>query len=390
MIRSLVLLMRKHNFLIFVPVLIGLFCWTLMTDAVEKEPSTLDYLELFAQCYELIQGRYLEDTDPWILAEGAVEGMLLQANPYSAIVPLSGSSNLIPPLGPLETGLVIGYHEPMIRVIDVLKGSPAEKQGIMPGDTLIRINDQVTPYLTIDRAERMLTGNEGDTITLLLQNHLTGELKELTLQLEPFEREESVMEFILQDSVRIIKIQGKATISTSEKLYSELKSSDKTLPTILDLRKFNRGDELLGVRIADLFIADNETVLHTCSKDNKILGNVITNDGHNLTGFPLAVILDGTSAGPAEACAAALHGAKRAIITGDTSFGKAVLRETHVLDSHYEISLVTGFFCNTEGDTLYLKGVKPDIPVILPVEEDVDPYLATAIRQVVDSTQPSE
>ena len=86
MIRSLVFFMKKHNFLILASILTGLFCWTLMTDAVETEPSTWDYLELFSQCYELIQGRYLEDTDPWILAEGAVEGMLLQANPYSALI----------------------------------------------------------------------------------------------------------------------------------------------------------------------------------------------------------------------------------------------------------------------------------------------------------------
>ncbi len=384
MIRSLVFFMKKHNFLIFASILTGLFCWTLMTDAVETEPSTLDYLELFAQCYELIQGRYLEDTDTWILAEGAVEGMLLQANPYSALIPLSGSSNLIPSLGSQEAGIVIGYQEPMIRVIDVLNESPAEKQGIVPGDILIRINDQVTPYLTIDKAERMLTGDEGDTITLLVQSHLTGELNELIIQLKPFDREESTGDIMLQDSIRIIKLQGKATISMLEKLSETLLNSQENTPTILDLRKLNRGDERLGIRIADLFLADGETILQTCSKDNKVLSHVITNDGYNLTGFPLVVILDRTSAGPAETCAAALQSTGRAVITGDISFGKALCFETRLLDNQYEIILVSGFFCTIQGETLYQKGVKPDIPVVLPVEEDVDPYLATARGQIIN------
>jgi carboxyl-terminal processing protease len=382
MIHSLVSFMRKHRYVILIPFLTVTFCWTLMTDATETEPGTLEYLELFAQCYELIQGRYLEETDPLILAEGAVEGMLLKADPYSALLPVSNSSDLVPPFGPLEIGAVIGYQDPMIRIIDILPGSPADRHGIVPGDTLIRINDQVTPYLTINRAERMLTGNTGDTITLLTQSHLTGELNELDISLEPYERQESGIQVFTKDSIRIVKLSGEPDVSTPEKLYTELTLSTENLPTVLDLRRLNRGDEVLGIRIADLFIPDGETLLHTCTGDSGDMGHVIANDGRALTDFSMAVIIDRTSAGPAETCAGALQSTGRAVVTGDTSFGKAVYREIRPLDTQYEIMLVTGFFCTPQGDAIHLKGVKPDVPVILPVEHEDDPYLATALKQL--------
>jgi carboxyl-terminal processing protease len=386
MFDSKVKFMKKHKLLFVIPLITGIFCWTLMTDATEKDPGTLEYLELFAQCYELIQSRYIEETDPVVLAEGAIEGMLLESSPYSALLPVEGQSGLIPPFGPLSAGIVPGFKDPMIRAIDVIPGSPAEQAGIRSGDTIIRVNGEVTPYLTTDRVERMLSGDSGDVIELLIQREITGKLEEIEIELHAYDEPVPEIRITYDDNIRIVQIIGRLTLSTPEDLYHALtKSNDVDMPTILDLRNVNRGDEILGVRLADVFITDETKILHTCSKDENELGYVIANDGWELTEFPLALIIDSTSAGPAETCAAALQSVERAVITGDKSFGRAVYRDILRLDDRYELMMVTACFCTVTGESIHKNGVIPDVPVVLPVPENIDPYVSTAKMQLVQA-----
>ena len=382
MIRRMVSRMRKHKYIIFVPVLTIMLCWTLMTDATESEPGTLEYLELFSQCYELVQSRYLEETDPKILAEGAVEGMLLATSPYSALLPKAGSSNLIPAAGPASMGLVLGFKDPMIHVIDLLPGSPASEKGMMPGDILIRIGDQVTPYLTVDRAARMLTGNPGDKRTVFFQNHITGELIEQEIELQTLATAASELQISEQDGFRIVRIAGELTASVPDRLFAELSDQTTAQPTILDLRHLNLGQESDGLRIADIFIADGQPMINLCRSDGQLMTEFLSGDGRALTGFPLAVIIDRTSAGPAETCALALKRSGRAVITGDASFGKAVIRETRQLDETYDMAMVTGYFCSSGDNLINEIGIVPDFAVVLPVPLEQDPYLLTAITQL--------
>ncbi len=381
MIRRMVNRMRKHKYLILIPVLTITLCWTLMTDATGSKPGTLEYLELFSQCYELVQSHYLEETDPKILAEGAVEGMLLATSPYAALIPKSGSSGLIPAFGPASSGIIMGFRDPMIQVIDVLPGSPAEEQGILPGDTLIRIGDQVTPYLTLDRASRMMTGEPGDKITVFLQNNLSGELSEKELVLKPVDTASSGLQVSLQDGFRLIRITGELTPAVPDRIFDELNGSENR-PTVLDLRHINRGVESTGIAIADMFIEDGRLMLSLCRKDDKVISEIKSGDGRALTGFPLAVIIDSTSAGPAEACAAAIQATGRGIVTGDTSFGKAVDQELQTLDETYDIIMVTGYHCLEGGKKIDQTGIKPDVAVVLPINSDSDPYIITACNQL--------
>ncbi|MBN1297441.1 PDZ domain-containing protein [bacterium] len=379
--------MRKHKVPILIPAVTIILCWTLLTDATEKTPGTLEYLELFSQCFELVQSRYLESTDPVILAEGAIEGMMLETSHYAALQPRSGSSGLIPPWGPVELGVIIGFHEPMIRVIDVLPGSIAESKGIQPGDTIIRINDQVTPFLPVDRAARMLTGQPGDSLEILTQSHLTLDINELTIEFQPVEAMEPVQGWSITevDPVRIIRFAGDPGPDTAASLYDAL-TVQPDMPTILDLRHMNRGPVHVGIQLADLFIGDGVDILATCDTGNKILSTIPAGDGRALTNCPLAVIIDQTSSGPAETCAAALQAVNRATIIGDRSFGMAVQRETRMLSDEYNVVLVTGWFCMPDGRPIHPQGITPDMPVQLPIADDGDAYLDTALLQVSRSS----
>jgi len=276
----MVVFMRKHTYIILVPVVTVILCWTLLTDATEKEPGTLEYLELFSQCFELVQSQYMEYTDPTILAEGAVEGMLLDTSPYAALLPVAQSS-LIPAYGTADSGVVIGFQEPMIRIIDVIPGSSAEENGVMPGDSIIKIKDKVTPLLLLDHAKRMLTGNPGDHIELLTQNHLTMDVKEIDLEFKQVTRKSDV-NISINNNIRTAKISGELSVSMIDQIRASLEKNP-ALPTVLDLRHLNSGEEILGIKLADLFIEDGKEIIATCDTNEQILSLVTSNDGVALT-----------------------------------------------------------------------------------------------------------
>lgn len=379
MLRKLAAFMKKHTIIFLVPVVTLIFCWTLLTDATDDEPGTLEYLELFSQTFDLVQSRYLEPTDPDILAEGAVEGMLLETSHYTALLPASGSSRLIPAHGPAKTGLVIGFQSPMIRIIDVIPGSVAEEKGILPGDSIIRINDKVTPFLTIDRAERILSGSPGDSLELLIQNHLTMDLAELTLEVKPL-RQSSGVSITTEKGVRHISFSGDLSGDMIQQVELAITESPET-PTILDLRHMNTGSEKAGIRLADLFLEDGKDILTVFNSDETEFNRIASSDGLAFTKTPLTVIIDRTSAGPAETCAAALKTTQRAVVIGEQSFGKAVVTETVQLDDNYRAIMVTGWYGETAGDIFHMNGLEPDLPVQLPINNDADPFLQTASDQ---------
>jgi len=371
---------KQNKYRIFFLILVAVTSWTILSGADNDEPNYLDYVQLYAQVLETVKIKYLEETDPLILAEGAINGMLLKNSHYASLQPTDQESGLIKPMGSAETGLILGFKDPMIRVIDVIEESPAALSGILPGDSIIRIGKKVTPFLSIYRATRMLTGNEGETVDLVIQNAHTMMLDEFSLELKTVPGTASMQSNTVND-ILTIEYRGRldnAAIDTTAKLLNE------KLPVagiILDLRHLNQGYESIGLKLADLFVMDGEKICAVCTEDDRVIRKESSGDGYSYDGFPMVVIIDQTSAGPAETCALVLQATERATVVGDTSFGKAYKIEIVALDEEFMMHLVAGEYCHWDGHSLET-GISPDFPVVFPVEKDKDAYIQTAYQVI--------
>jgi carboxyl-terminal processing protease len=368
---------------LFKPILsvliVSTVCWTIFNVGRCKEPGTLDYLELFAQIVEIVQSTYLEETDPEVLSLGAVEGMLLNVSHYCTIIPLKEGNPLIPSYGSVDAGLVLGYREPLIRIIDVLPGSIGESAGFQSGDAILRIEDQVTPFLTIDRAQRMISGDIGKKIDFVIQRSATGQFEEIHLKLIPY-AEQPDLQIGWGNDPYYLHPQGEITQETIKKIRTILMTADLSKGLLIDMRHVNAGDERMGLQLADIFIEDGQKIGIACDSEGKTLETFKANDGMALTEFPLVVIIDSTCAGPAETCAVALKESNRAVITGNNSFGKAVNLSELPLDDRYSIAIVQSLYCMRDGSSIQDSGIEPDVTVVLPVQDDTeDPFVDTAM-----------
>ncbi len=375
--------MKRNQYLILCFMLLIGCGWTLLAVSEESTPTTLDYLDLFSQTFEIIQSRYLEETDPLILAEGAVEGMLLEISPYSTLMPLSGSSSIMPAELPASAGLVLGAENGMIRVIDVLPESPAQMKGILPGDFILRIGDKVTPYLPIERARRLLTGNPAQTVGLTIQSNISYRFEEISLDLQPVRIESSIVSTFTHDFLHL-SFQGPLTTEKIDKIKDILHEHQALKGLILDLRHLNTGEETTGLTLADIFVDDSTAIASLCNKEKKIIQDLYASDGIYFGNFPIAVIIDNTSAGPAETCALALKSSKRAVLIGDHSFGKAVKIQKIPFNESFEIYMPDAYYCELDGTQLQEIGLAPDLRLMFPINHDHDPFIAAATDYLND------
>lgn len=371
--------MRKHHRVIGLSVVLIGVLWTYMSIARNEKSATLDYLRLYSQIYRLVQDAYLEETDPAILVEGTIEGMAVKANPYNSLEPLAGSSPLVPAKGAVDSGLILGYSEPFLKVIDVLRDSPADRKGILPGALVLRIGDQGTPFLPLLRAHRMLSGDVGSHVELVIQNTGSYKIDEIDLELFAYTSPEP-LRFETCDWGLLCRIDGRLTGDQLNTITRTLKAIDKKKGLILDVRHFNSDTEESGLELADLFIPDGRIMAEVCSQDGNPQGSVNSSDGNALTDFPLIVVCDVTSAGPAESLILAIRNASRGLIIGEQTFGRCVQFAHERLEDTYLLHLVTGYYGNSSCETPHGKGIIPDLMTVLPSpSDDADPILTTAI-----------
>ncbi len=386
-VRQVFKFMRKHHRVIGLSVvLIGLL-WTYMSIARNEKSTTLEYLRLYSQIYRLVQDAYLEETDPAILVEGTIEGMAVKANPYNSLEPLAGSSPLVPPRGAVDSGLILGYSEPFLKVIDVRRDSPAAQKGILPGALVLRIGDQGTPFLPVLRANRMLTGDVGSHVELVIQNTGSYKIDEIDLELSTSTPPEP-LQFETHDWGLLCRIEGSLTGDQRDLIARTVKGMDKKKGLILDVRHYNEDTEENGLELADLFIPDGRIMAEICNQDGSLQRSVQAGDGIALTDFPLIVVCDATSAGPAESLILAIRNTSRGLIVGERTFGRCVQLAHERLEDTYLLHLVAGYYGNSSCETPHGKGIAPDFMTVLPSPvDDADPILTTAITLMPASSK---
>ena len=134
------------------------------TDRVEGETS-------IKKVYQTILDRYVAEIDPVKLSDAAIVGMLRELDPYSQHIDDNNSYRL----DAITTGeyggvgIRLGRMNDSLIVISPMDGTPAFLQGIQAGDRIVKIDSVWTKKLDLDEAARMVRGEKGSTLELLIK-----------------------------------------------------------------------------------------------------------------------------------------------------------------------------------------------------------------------------
>lgn len=216
-----------------------------------------------------------------------------------------------------------------------LPGSPALAGGVLAGDRIVTIDGTILPQNKLSDAVSLLRGPVGTPVTLGVKRSDSEDLLEIKLvrsiiRLETVRgghrKPDNAWEFMLDDAKKIgyirISYIGKSSVDEMQEALDGLRARGMK-GLILDLRD-NPGGVLDGaVAISDLFVSSGRIV--TVKARTGETAYDAKQEG-TLSGFPMAVLVNGKTASAAEIVAACLQDHGRAVVVGERTFGQGIVR----------------------------------------------------------------
>lgn len=335
-------------------------------------------LELLTRVMELIRKDYVETNKVSYqeLTYGALKGMLSSLDPHSQFLEPQTYQDMKEDtegkFGGL--GIVISMSkEGFLTVVAPMEDTPGARAGLLPGDRIIKIDGKTTDKMSLQEAVRQLRGEPGTKVTISVFRAKAkdpGErVKDYTIERAEIKVDSVKDARILEDGIGYIRITqfNEPTADDFEKALSKLEEQGMDA-LILDLRN-NPGGLLDAARkVASKFVPARELIVSTEGRDpaQKIVYRAEA--GKKRLTIPLVVLINGGSASGSEIVAGALQDLKRAVLVGETTFGKGSVQSIIQLPDGSAVRLTTAKYYTPSHRVIHENGVVPDI--IVPVSEE--------------------
>jgi len=211
--------------------------------------------------------------------------------------------------------------------------SPAARAGLHYGDRIDEIDGQPMKGKTYPEVREKLLGPRGSTVKIKV-THTSNNTSELVQIVRDAVPQPSIPEaYMLRPGVGYVAMTGGFNLTTSDEFNANLEKlrSQGMHSLILDLRNNHGGLVMQAVRVADTFLQRGQNIL---TQKGRVRGSTETYAAENETPdtAPLVVLVNGGTASAAEIVAGALQDHDRALIVGETSFGKGLVQNPFLLD----------------------------------------------------------
>ena len=332
-------------------------------------------IELFSYALTTIQAEYAEEPAPKDLIYGSLQGMLSSLDPHSQFLTPDDYKEL-----KTETqgkfgglGIEISVRDGLLTVITPIEDTPAWKAGIMAGDRIVKIEDELTRDLSLSDAVKKLRGKPGTDIHITVLREDEFKIQDFTITREIIHIQDVKNVQILEDKIGYIRLTEFREDSFKEfdKALKKLKA-DGAEGLIIDLRNNPGGLLNVAINITEEFLPAGEIIVTT--KGRRPSQETVaksSNTDPTFTSWPMAVLINQGSASGSEIFAGAIKDNKRGVIIGEKSFGKGSVQSVIPLPDGSGIRLTTSKYFTPSGVSIHGVGIEPDIVVkrITPVTE---------------------
>src|SRR5882672_786408 len=340
--------------------------------------DTYQHLRVFEDVVSLVLNNYVEEVDVKKAMKGAMNGLADNLDPDSAFLPanIASAYESNTAAGPADVGIEVS-RQYYLRVVSARDGSPAAKAGLRPGDFIRAIDTRSTKDISTYEGDRLLHGQPGSKVALLVirgnaadphevdlvRERLTG--PELTSKMaDPTTGYIHVMEFSKRSPVQL-KQAADALAKTGAARY------------VIDLRGATKGDLDDGLGAARLFIKTGTLTIRETKGNMKEPVAAQTGDGAITS--PVVLLVDQSTARAGEVFAAALDGNKRAEMIGEHTLGSAARQRLVKLPDGSAMLLSYLRYLTPGGEVIHEKGLQPEVPVDEPDVEFGTPAPTTDV-----------
>jgi carboxyl-terminal processing protease len=322
--------MRQSRFLpaalmaVVVSALVGGFYGKVLARQDEIAP----HYRVFTAALAAIDREYVEEVPSDRLVYGGIEGMLKTLDPHSSFFDPREYARMRERQEGRYYGLGIQIQpiDGDITVMSIFEGSPAFKKGLRRGDIIARIEKEDAKNMSSDDAVKRLKGPKGTTVNISIKRR--GYDKLIDLQ-------------VMRDEVHIVSVRGVFMIDNetgyiklaefTETSNDEMEAALETLGTkgmkrlVLDLRDNPGGALDQAIAISNRFLPRGEMIVYTEGRASNSDQKYYATEASTYTKLPIVVLVNRNSASASEIVSGALQDHDRALVVGETTFGKALV-----------------------------------------------------------------
>ena len=353
--------MKKIKFLL----LIFFSVFYLNKTVISAEIDIYKKIDLFGEVLEKINKEYVDEFNQSESMDSAINGLLQSLDPYSSYM----SPKIFDEMQ-TETsgefgglGIEVSMEAGVVKVISPIDDTPASRAGLKAGDYIVKINDVQVQGKSLSEAVDLMRGPVGSGIELTIRRR--GEKKALTFNIvREVIQVQSVKSEIIDENIGYIRLTSFNDNSSDqiEKQIKKLKKNKNLNSFILDLRNNPGGLLSQAIKISDFFLENGE-IVSTKSRKKSENRKWFAKKGDILNENTLIVLINYGSASAAEIVAGALQDHKRAILIGESTYGKGSVQSIIPLKNDGAIRLTVSKYYLPSGKSISDVGVTPDIEV---------------------------
>ena len=323
----------------------------------ESESRSLRFMQsLYDQALRAIQKYYVDEEDPALLVEESIKGMLRALDPYSDfLTPEDFESFKTHTSGVYGgVGMQVMQQDGKVVITGVFDGSPAQRAGLLPGDIIVKVDDEDVTSWDLNDVVEKIKGKPGTKVKITVVRPGVNELLTFEVVREVIKVPIVPYWTLLKGNVAYVRLSQFSTGAASqleEKIEELMSKGAKKI--IFDLRGNPGGILFEAVQVSNLFLDRGKMIV-------LVRGRSADSDEYYkaeddpLVPFdvPVVVLVDYGSASASEIVAGALQDWDRAVIIGDTTYGKGSVQRIIPLEGNYAIKLTTARYYTPSGRSI--------------------------------------
>ena len=341
------------------------------------EQDRYESIELFSRVLQFVKANYVDEVKNKQLIEGAIKGMLETLDPHSNFLPTDLYKDMQTDTSGKfgGVGIEIGMKDNILTILAPIEDTPAWKAGLKPLDRIVKINTESTKGMNLMEAVSKMRGKPRTDVTLSIYREGFEKLRDIKITREII-KIQSVKHEVLEPQYGYVRLTtfNESASNDVKKAIEEMSKKAKLRGLVFDMRTNPGGLLDQAVEVASLFV-DDGVVVSTIgrNKDQKEVKYALK--GKAYKDFPVAILVNSSTASAAEIVAGALQDHHRAIIMGQPTFGKGSVQTVVPLPPDMGLKLTIARYYTPSGRSIQEKGVQPDVLL-----DEYDPKLLSQAK----------
>ncbi len=309
-------------------------------------------LDIFATLFREVNTYYVDDVDAGKLIKKAIDEMLESLDPYTNYISEAEAEDFRFQMTGQYGGIgsMVGTKNNQVVVTDPYEGYPAQKADLRAGDIILEIEGKSTQNKTTSDISKMLKGQPGTQVKLLIQREGEGTLTK-TITREEIQLKNVPYVGMVNENTGYIRLASFTQNAGKEvrDAMVELKKNPNLKSVILDVRGNPGGLLHESINIVNVFVPQGVEVVSTKGKVKEWDKSYKSLNQPVDTEIPMVVLTNRGSASASEIVSGSIQDLDRGVVIGQKTYGKGLVQSTRPLTYNAQLKVTTAKYYTPSG-----------------------------------------